>query len=117
MADGADLPQETEVDAFWASLHDVKQIGSSIPTYNNLLILVRALLSIPASNADSERCFSMVRKIDSAERSHLERSTVASLLSLKLNVDDDCFDYKPPEDLLKINKSAVRNYNSDHSRN
>lgn len=110
----ADLPQDTEVDAFWASLHNVKQIGTTTPTYNNLLTLVRALLSIPASNADSERCFSIVRKIDSEERSQLERSTVAALLAMKLNVDEDCFDFKPPKELLKINKSAVRNYNSDH---
>jgi len=31
-----------------------------------MLVLVRALLSLPTSNAGSEHCFSMVRKIDSA---------------------------------------------------
>ncbi len=77
-------------------------------------MLVRALLALPASNADSERCFSMVRKIDSEERGHLERSTVALLLTLKINVDDYCYDFKPPEELLKLNKSAVRHYNEAH---
>lgn len=76
MADAADLPEHSDVDAFWAAMHDVKQIGSTVPLYANLLVLVRALLALPASNADSERSFSMVRKIDSEDRSHLERSTV-----------------------------------------
>ena len=109
IADEADLPQVTSVDSFWASLHDIKQIRSTTPMYSNLLTLVRALPAFPASNADSERCFSMVRKIDSEDR-----STVAALLSLKINIDENCFDFKPPENLLKLNKSAVRKYNADH---
>ena len=56
----------------------------------------------------------MIRKIDGEERNHLERSTVAVLLSLKLNVDEECYEYKPPTELLQINKSAVWKYNQDH---
>ena len=55
-----------------------------------------------------------MRKIDSEDRSHLERKTVASLLALKLIVDQDCFDYTPPLELLKLNKSAVWKYNQEH---
>ena len=113
MSDEDDLPSETDVDSFWGSMHQVKHITSSTPLYPILLTLVRALLSLPASNADSERCFSMVRKIDYEERSHLERTTVAALLSMKSNIDGDCFDFKPPEE-LKIKKSAVRVYNAEH---
>ena len=68
MADPSNLPEHIDVDMFWAALHNVKQIGSTVPL---LLKLVRALLALPASNADSERSFSMVRKIDSEDRSHL----------------------------------------------
>ena len=114
MADGQDLPDTTNVDDFWARLHEVRGPGSPEPTYSILLVLVHALLALPASNADSERCFSMVRKIDSEERSHLERSTVASLLTLKVNFDDHCYAFKPSEELLKLNKSAVRQYNKAH---
>ena len=113
MSEEDDLPTETDVDSFWASMHQIKHIASSSPVYPNVLVLVRALLSLPASNADSERCFSMVRKIDSEKRSYLERTTVAALLSMKLNIDD-CFNFKPPDELLKINKSAVRAYNAEH---
>ena len=88
--------------------------GSAEPTYSTLLVLVRALLALPASNADSKRCFSMVRKIDSEEHSHLERSTVASLLILKINIDNHCYAFKPSEELPKLNKLAVRQYNEAH---
>ena len=114
MASSASLPADNDVDEFWCSVHNIKSMKSSLPAYSNLLVLVRALLSLPASNADSEQCFSMVRKIDSEERSHLERTTVASLLALKLNVDSMCYNFKPPSDLLKMNKSAVRMYNEEH---
>ena len=77
-------------------------------------MLVRALLALPASNADSECCFSMVRKINSKDRSHLEHSTVASLLTLKINVNENCFNYEPFEEMLKVNKTAVRQYNETH---
>ena len=51
---------------------------------------------------------------DSEDRSHLERTTVASLLALKLNVDEGCFSFKSPKALLQMNKSAVRQYNKEH---
>ena len=78
-------------------MHQIKHIASLTPMYPNLLALVRALLSLPVSNANSECCFSIVRKIDSEERNHLEHTTVVTLLSMKLNIDGDCFDFKPPE--------------------
>ena len=110
----ADLPTSTDVDAFWASVHNIRTVDTDQPVYGTLLVLIRALLALPASNADSERSFSMVRKIDSEDRSHLERTTVASLLVLKLNIDEECFSYKPPKALLELNKSAVRRYNEEH---
>ena len=85
--DEEDLPNTSNI---WARRHQVKGPGSTEPTY-------AALLSLPASNADSERCFSMVKKIDSEDCSYLERSTVASLLTLK-----------PSDDQIKL---AVQQYN------
>ena len=89
-----------------------RKIGSTTPIYSNLLTLVRALLALPASNVDSERCFSMVRKIDSEDRSHLDRSTVAALLLMKINADDDCFDFKPPEELALSLSQRLANLSS-----
>ena len=52
IADAVDLPEDTDLDTVWAALHDIKQIGSTTPLYANLLVLVRALLALPASNAE-----------------------------------------------------------------
>ena len=79
MASGEDLPDTNDLDNFWARFHQIRSPGSTKPTYSTLLVLVCALLAFPASNADNERCFSMVRKIDSEDHSHLEHNTVASL--------------------------------------
>ena len=106
MADETSLPiVDDGVDAFWAKMHAIRQIGFAPPAYSTVLVLVHALLSLPAGTADSV-------SIDSEERSHIERSTVVSLLFLKIHVDGDCFAHKPSAELLKINKSAVRTYNA-----
>lgn len=114
MSDESDLPQEESIDDFWAGMQCVYGIGTTTSLYENFLILVRALLAFPVSNADSDRCFSMIRKIDTEERTHLYRESIASLLCLKINIDDDCFSFEPHADLLKQNRSAVRKYNEEH---
>jgi hypothetical protein len=73
MADEADLPPGDDVDESWAKWHDVKGMGCTTPTYSTLLVLFRALLALPASNADSER-FSMFCKIDTEERTHFNEA-------------------------------------------
>lgn len=81
IADTKDLPTDTDISIFWPDLHKSGSIGTT-PVYAKRLVLVRALLSLPGSNADRERTFSMVWKIDTEDRSHLKCSTVASLLTL-----------------------------------
>ena len=49
------------------------------------------LLSLPSSNADNERVFSMVKKIDTDSRFDLGQDTICALLSCKLNTEDICF--------------------------
>ena len=36
-----------------------------------------------------------------------EHSTIVSQLTLKINTDHNCFDYKPTNELLRLNMSAV----------
>ena len=48
-----------------------------------------------------------MREIDSEDRSHLECSTFASLLALKLNIDQDCFDHIPWTGLNAVNSMMV----------
>ena len=62
-------------------------------------------LSIPCSNADSERAFSMLRKIHTDHRSNLEQSTIVSLMSMKFNCDDCCHDSNFSSELLTVQES------------
>ena len=62
--------------------------------------LMAGLLSIPSSNADSERAFSMLRKIHTDQRSNLDQSTLISLMSLKFNCDSCCYDTEFTQELL-----------------
>ena len=78
----AELPTTADVDEFRASVHTITSVDSGQP-YDSLLVLVRALLALPASNADSEWGFSMV---------------------------DDCYNFNPSSDLLEMNKTTVRNF-------
>ena len=64
-------------------------------------MVIRAILALPVNNADSERCFLVARQIYWKDRSHLECTTVPSLLAVKLNVDEDGF--KSPKALFEVN--------------
>ena len=101
----ASLPISTtciDLDEFWASIH------------STLLMLIRALQALPTTNADNERCFSKVRRIDSEDRNDIECTTVASLLALKLSADEDYFIFKPSKALFETNKSEDRQYKEGH---
>ena len=51
-----------------------------VPSVPKLYKLMAGLLSIPAPNADSEREFSMLRKIQTDERASLNHSTTVNLI-------------------------------------
>ncbi len=68
--------------------------------FPKLAKLMAGLLSIPCSNADSERGFSILRKIHTDQRSNLDLSTLISLMSIKYNCDDCCHEAKLDDQLL-----------------
>ena len=53
-----------------------------------LVKLITGLMSIPSSNADSERGFSILRKIHTDQRPVLKQSTLISLMSIKFNSEE-----------------------------
>ena len=58
--------------------------------YCNLSALALNLLSLPTSNADSERAFSLVGRIKTEFRSSLASETVSSLLTCHFNKTCNC---------------------------
>ena len=75
----------------------------------NVEILVEFLLSIPATNAQIERVFSMMKLYWTDDKSRLEVSTLKSMLSIKFNCDDTCSEMF---DKLLQNKSLLQKIHS-----
>ena len=103
LTDRKDLPQEDSIDQFWGLLGKDR--------YSELPRLMKALLSIPHSNASSERVFSMVRKIVTENRMSLDNTTVSALLSCKINYSGPVHKYTPSKTVLRNAKSATNLYN------
>ena len=85
MLDPEVQPEESD-DAvtFWLNISHLKSpMGEH--KYHNLAMLALQLLSIPSSNADSERVFSMVRRIKTEFRSSLQSEPVSALVGCHFN--------------------------------
>ncbi len=65
-----------------------------------LLRLMSCLMSIPASNADSERGFSMLRKVHTDQRLSQKQSTIISLMTIKFKSEECCHDSIFSDELL-----------------
>lgn len=101
------------VDQVWASiLHMRSPMGEErFPTLKKTM---KAVLSLPHSNADCERAFSVVRKIHTDCRKNMTTDTLTALLQCKMNTDT-CCDLKPSDKQLHLAKKAVSEYNQEHS--
>ena len=75
---------DTRTNSFWAEMGKVKTFTGErrFPLLGRLMTILSV---IAHSNADSERVFSMCRKIDTDARSQLGNDTLRALLSCKIN--------------------------------
>ncbi|KAI6648273.1 hypothetical protein LOD99_12082 [Oopsacas minuta] len=85
-------------------------LSDSPLAYSNLSKLSKILLTLPHSNADPERLFSMVKKIGTDSRSLLSPSTTCDLLNIKMDHDTACYLSQDliSEELIEIAKKATR---------
>ena len=102
----ANLTKKPRVGKFWSEVDSINTLDGK-GRFTTLCKLMYGLLSIPCSNADSERGFSMLRKIHTNQRSNLEQSTIVSLMSMKFNCDDCCHDSTFSSELLTQCKKAT----------
>lgn len=102
--------------AYWHEVGKLKTLDGK-DRFPTLTQLAKCLLSLPVSNADTERVFSIVRKIITDYRTEMEQSTLCALLACKLNCDSHCYELNTPKDLLQVAKTATKEYNKAHSSN
>ena len=106
--------EKSRVDEFWGTVSSMCSHVTGAKIYPLLGRVTQAVLTIPNSNADCERVFSMVKKIQTENRSELAGETVAALLSCKLNHDSKCFEFQPNSEMLTLAKNATMQYNAEH---
>ena len=102
--------EDGALDHFWFSMSRILKPGdTSQKRFSKLAQLCKILLVLPHSNADPERLFSMVNKVETDQRGSLKASTVTDLISVKMNTDSACYDSGGlfTSALLKSAKSAT----------
>ena len=82
----ADDTVKPRVGLFWSKVGRIKTLEGQ-ERFGLLCKLWYGLLSIPSLNADSERGFSILRKIHTDQRSNLDQSIIIALMSMKFNCD------------------------------
>ena len=80
----ADRTKKPRAGRFWWEVGKLNTFDGKL-RFGKLYSLMAGLLSIPVSNADSERGFSMFRKIHTDQRSNLDHSTINALMCMKFN--------------------------------
>ena len=99
---------------FWNEVGRMKTFDGEL-RFPSLVKLMVGLLLIPSSNADSERRFSMLRKIHTDQRPTLKQSTIISLMSIKFKAEECCHDSVFNKDLLTKCRKATVTYNKQSS--
>ena len=97
--------ETTLLDNFWMSMSK-KKLPSGSLQYGTLSKVAMTALCIAHSNADAERSFSMLKKIQTDTRHNLAQDTIHSLLSVKMNNTAECHQFKPSKDIIRVAKSA-----------
>lgn len=113
LAENLPSASDKTVDRFWFEVGEMKDVRGN-PRFPLLSKLAKAALCIPNSNADSERVFSMVKKIYTESRDSLANDTLVALLSTKVNMSGDCYDVQLSDQVLKDAKQATLDYNNEH---
>ena len=103
--------------AFWVNIAHLRSPMGELK-YANLALLALKLLSIPSSNADSERVFSLVRRIKTEFRSSLLTETLSALIGCHFNKTSSCCEMASiDESLISKAKTCTRERNLSYASN
>ncbi|KAL5013084.1 hypothetical protein ScPMuIL_011635 [Solemya velum] len=109
LSDFPTLECDDRLDDFWLRMEEV-QLTNGQHRFRNISRFNLVALSLPHSNADAERCFSMLKKIEMDTRENLCSRTVYALMTSKMNVDHPCYQYAPPPEVRKSARKACAEY-------
>ena len=104
-------------DILWHELEKQRDSDGK-KKFGLLAPIAKLVLTLPHSNADEERVFSIVRKNKTIFRPNLSLdTTLPSILQCKVNgfSHTKCFQFEPSHDVLQHAKPATWQYNKEHS--
>ena len=107
------LTKSAEICEYWQKVGMLKTLEGT-DRFPHLVRLAKCILALPHSNADTERVFSITRKILTDYRSELDQSTLCALVACKMNSDEKCFELNTPKNVLDVAKGATMKYNREH---
>lgn len=106
-------------DIIWSHMASMKSPDGQ-KRFAKLSKIALLVLTIPHSNAEEERVFSMIRQNKTAFRPSLdEEETLGSIMTIKMELANQPVPkggiYKFPPSVLSEAKKATRTYNKSHS--
>ncbi|KAL1442126.1 hypothetical protein MTO96_046532 [Rhipicephalus appendiculatus] len=108
-----DLPphilQEERVDAQWRMVSQLRTADGRLK-FSRIAEVMLGILSIPHSNAECERLFSLVRKTRTEFRSSMSDKTLGHVLLAKCDQAGHCYNQTYTEDFLRRAKSATTTF-------
>ncbi len=99
--------QHCRMDVLWTYLTTLKHPDGST-VFNKLPKVALLVLTLPHSNAEEERVFSMVSKNKTKFRGSLQMDgSLSSILTLKCADIEPCHQFDPPRNVLETAKRAT----------
>ena len=78
----SNVDDEVDFQEFWKVVMKLREEHGS-PKYPDLTVLVSTFMTLPHSNADAERAFSMLTEVVTNLRTHLAQETVDAICDMK----------------------------------
>ena len=107
---------DLKLDSFWSFIGQMEDHAENALLFLRLWKAFRLILTIPHSNAEEERAFSIVRKNKTCFRPRLgPEETLASIVTVKLAMESESDDtFNIPGEVLTAAESAIYKYKLFH---
>ena len=107
---------DLKLDSLWSFIRQMKDHAENALLFPPLWKAVRLILTIPHSNAEEERVFSIVRKNKTCFRPRLNpEETLASIVAVKRAMKSESVEtFNIPQEVLTAAKSATYKYKLSH---
>ena len=107
---------DLKLDSPWSFIGQMNDHTENALLFPRLWKVVRLILTIPHSNTEEERVFSIVRKSKACFRPRLDpEETLASIVAVKLTMASESVEtFNIPQEVLTAAKSSTYKYKMSH---